>query len=264
MYCTTSPGYPLTSSTVYSPPPRPLPRNTFSRPAFSLKKSYKHCNWKCAALSAILISVTLLFLLAYFIGESPLMLLHTGVSTSTYTPGPTPTPYLTADTVWVHAHCAPSIIRFNSVESAHCGSYGRSYKATHISTPRPQTTSKITLSFIDWVDWICRDGEDRLLLLWIGQIGNELKRHQPSHKRGFRLFILFGVIFPEQHTQVPAGRGLWAVMYELSYSISAALFACLREWYSYLMISELLLVRVIYIQDCLHWSSLVNGQKKQL
>lgn len=78
MYCTTSPGYPLTSSTVYSPPPRPLPRNTFSRPAFSLKKPYKHCNWKCAALSAILISVTLLFLLAYFIGESPLMLLHMG------------------------------------------------------------------------------------------------------------------------------------------------------------------------------------------
>lgn len=71
MYCTTSPGYPLTSNTVYSPPPRPLPRNTFSRPAFSLKKPYKHCNWKCAALSAILISVTLLFLLAYFIGESP-------------------------------------------------------------------------------------------------------------------------------------------------------------------------------------------------
>uniref|UniRef100_A0A8C6U825 Teneurin-4 n=1 Tax=Neogobius melanostomus TaxID=47308 RepID=A0A8C6U825_9GOBI len=67
MYCTTSPGYPLTSNTVYSPPPRPLPRNTFSRPAFSLKKPYKHCNWKCAALSAILISVTLLFLLAYFI-----------------------------------------------------------------------------------------------------------------------------------------------------------------------------------------------------
>ncbi|XP_055734292.1 teneurin-4-like isoform X6 [Salvelinus fontinalis] len=67
MYCTTSPGYPLTSSTVYSPPPRPLPRNTFSRPAFSLKKPYKHCNWKCVALSAILTSVTLVFLLAYFI-----------------------------------------------------------------------------------------------------------------------------------------------------------------------------------------------------
>ena len=84
MYCTTSPGYPLTSNTVYSPPPRPLPRNTFSRPAFSLKKPYKHCNWKCAALSAILISVTLLFLLAYFIGESPLILLYTSVGAFTY------------------------------------------------------------------------------------------------------------------------------------------------------------------------------------
>lgn len=86
MYCTTSPGYPLTSSTVYSPPPRPLPRNTFSRPAFSLKKPYKHCNWKCAALSAILISVMLLFLLAYFIGESPLILPHTTVGSSMYPP----------------------------------------------------------------------------------------------------------------------------------------------------------------------------------
>ncbi|KAG7263571.1 hypothetical protein CRUP_033250 [Coryphaenoides rupestris] len=70
MYCTTSPGYPLTSSTVYSPPTRPLPRSTFSRPAFSLKKPYKHCNWKCAALSAILISATLLLLLAYFIAPT--------------------------------------------------------------------------------------------------------------------------------------------------------------------------------------------------
>uniref|UniRef100_A0A8C3LZL3 Teneurin-4 n=1 Tax=Chrysolophus pictus TaxID=9089 RepID=A0A8C3LZL3_CHRPC len=67
LFCTTSPGYPLTSSTVYSPPPRPLPRSTFSRPAFNLKKPYKYCNWKCAALSAIVISVTLVILLAYFI-----------------------------------------------------------------------------------------------------------------------------------------------------------------------------------------------------
>ncbi|XP_069496010.1 teneurin-4 isoform X4 [Ambystoma mexicanum] len=67
LFCTTSPGYPLTSSTVYSPPPRPLPRSTFSRPAFNLKKPYKYCNWKCAALSAIIISVTLVILLAYFI-----------------------------------------------------------------------------------------------------------------------------------------------------------------------------------------------------
>uniref|UniRef100_A0A8V5FMC1 Teneurin-4 n=1 Tax=Melopsittacus undulatus TaxID=13146 RepID=A0A8V5FMC1_MELUD len=69
LFCTTSPGYPLTSSTVYSPPPRPLPRSTFSRPAFNLKKPYKYCNWKCAALSAIVISVTLVILLAYFIGK---------------------------------------------------------------------------------------------------------------------------------------------------------------------------------------------------
>ncbi|XP_053161888.1 teneurin-4 isoform X1 [Hemicordylus capensis] len=67
LFCTTSPGYPLTSSTVYSPPPRPLPRSTFSRPAFNLKKPYKYCTWKCAALSAIIISVTLVILLAYFI-----------------------------------------------------------------------------------------------------------------------------------------------------------------------------------------------------
>uniref|UniRef100_F6U762 Teneurin-4 n=1 Tax=Monodelphis domestica TaxID=13616 RepID=F6U762_MONDO len=67
LFCTTSPGYPLTSSTVYSPPPRPLPRSTFSRPAFNLKKPYKYCNWKCAALSAIIISVTLVVLLAYFV-----------------------------------------------------------------------------------------------------------------------------------------------------------------------------------------------------
>ncbi|XP_061484946.1 teneurin-4 isoform X1 [Rhineura floridana] len=67
LFCTTSPGYPLTSSTVYSPPPRPLPRSTFSRPAFNLKKPYKYCTWKCAALSAIIISVALVILLAYFI-----------------------------------------------------------------------------------------------------------------------------------------------------------------------------------------------------
>ncbi|XP_069891005.1 teneurin-4 isoform X1 [Dipodomys merriami] len=67
LFCTTSPGYPLTSSTVYSPPPRPLPRSTFSRPALNLKKPSKYCNWKCAALSAIVISATLVILLAYFV-----------------------------------------------------------------------------------------------------------------------------------------------------------------------------------------------------
>lgn len=100
MYCTTSPGYPLTSSTVYSPPPRPLPRNTFSRPAFSLKKPYKHCNWKCAALSAILISVTLVFLLAYFIGESPLILTQQDryLHLITSNQPPLSLPHFTADT----------------------------------------------------------------------------------------------------------------------------------------------------------------------
>ncbi|CDQ98651.1 unnamed protein product [Oncorhynchus mykiss] len=88
MYCTTSPGYPLTSSTVYSPPPRPLPRNTFSRPAFGLKKPYKHCNWKCAALSAILTSVTLVFLLAYFIGESTSPLLSSPFLSSPHLTSP--------------------------------------------------------------------------------------------------------------------------------------------------------------------------------
>lgn len=97
MYCTTSPGYPLTSSTVYSPPPRPLPRNTFSRPAFSLKKPYKHCNWKCAALSAILISVTLLLLLAYFIGES-LSKLPARQDVYLYRNALSPIPYTNADT----------------------------------------------------------------------------------------------------------------------------------------------------------------------
>ena len=69
LFCSTAPGYPLTSSTVYSPPPRPLPRTTFSRPAFNLKKPSKYCNWKCAALSAIAISATLVVLLAYFVGK---------------------------------------------------------------------------------------------------------------------------------------------------------------------------------------------------
>ncbi|XP_043910272.1 teneurin-1 isoform X2 [Protopterus annectens] len=59
--------YPLTSNTVYSPPPRPLPRSTFSRPAFSFSKPYKCCNWKCTALSATAITVTLALLLAYVI-----------------------------------------------------------------------------------------------------------------------------------------------------------------------------------------------------
>lgn len=162
MYCTTSPGYPLTSSTVYSPPPRPLPRNTFSRPAFSLKKPYKHCNWKCAALSAILLSVTLLFLLAYFIGESPLNASARRVGAPLPTPAP-PGPRLSLNRrhrIESALYYVPSLIRFNSV--ALCE---RSYIGTRRLTPRPHTSSEITLSFIDWVDWIQRDGLFGFLLL---------------------------------------------------------------------------------------------------
>ncbi|KAL6479657.1 hypothetical protein MHYP_G00106900 [Metynnis hypsauchen] len=59
--------YPLTSNTVYSPPPRPLPRSNFSRPMFTFNKPYKCCNWKCTALSATAITVTLALLLTYVI-----------------------------------------------------------------------------------------------------------------------------------------------------------------------------------------------------
>uniref|UniRef100_A0A670YPK4 Teneurin-2 n=1 Tax=Pseudonaja textilis TaxID=8673 RepID=A0A670YPK4_PSETE len=68
LFSSSSPGYPLTSGTVYTPPPRLLPRNTFSRNAFKLKKPSKYCSWKCAALSAIAAAILLAILLAYFIG----------------------------------------------------------------------------------------------------------------------------------------------------------------------------------------------------
>uniref|UniRef100_A0A8C2FV74 Teneurin-2 n=1 Tax=Cyprinus carpio TaxID=7962 RepID=A0A8C2FV74_CYPCA len=67
LFSSSSPGYPLTSGTVYSPPPRLLPRNTFSRSAFKLKKPSKYCSWKCAALSAIAAATLLAILLSYFI-----------------------------------------------------------------------------------------------------------------------------------------------------------------------------------------------------
>ncbi|CAM4613332.1 unnamed protein product [Leuciscus chuanchicus] len=68
LFSSSSPGYPLNSGTVYSPPPRLLPRNTFSRSAFKLKKPSKYCSWKCAALSAITAAALLAILLSYFIG----------------------------------------------------------------------------------------------------------------------------------------------------------------------------------------------------
>ncbi|KAI1898905.1 hypothetical protein AGOR_G00077210, partial [Albula goreensis] len=67
LFSAASQNYPLTSSTVYSPPPRPLPRSTFSRPAFTFSKPYKCCNWKCTALSATAVTVTLALLLTYVI-----------------------------------------------------------------------------------------------------------------------------------------------------------------------------------------------------
>ena len=83
LFSSSSPGYPLTSGTVYTPPPRLLPRNTFSRNAFKLKKPSKYCSWKCAALSAIAAAVLLAILLAYFIGKAVLSLSnHVAMSAS--------------------------------------------------------------------------------------------------------------------------------------------------------------------------------------
>uniref|UniRef100_A0A4W4GLQ1 Teneurin-2 n=1 Tax=Electrophorus electricus TaxID=8005 RepID=A0A4W4GLQ1_ELEEL len=68
LFSSSSPGYPLAGGSVYSPPPRLLPRNTFSRSSFKLKKPSKYCSWKCAALVAIGAAVLLAVLLSYFIG----------------------------------------------------------------------------------------------------------------------------------------------------------------------------------------------------
>lgn len=65
----TGQGYPLTSGTVYSPPPRPLPRSSVTRPLFTFNKPHRCCNWKCTALSASLLTLTLALLLTYVIGE---------------------------------------------------------------------------------------------------------------------------------------------------------------------------------------------------
>uniref|UniRef100_A0A8C9VTN2 Teneurin transmembrane protein 2 n=1 Tax=Scleropages formosus TaxID=113540 RepID=A0A8C9VTN2_SCLFO len=67
LFSSSSPGYPLTSGTVYSPPPRLLSRNTFSRSSFKLKKPSKYCSWKCAAVSAIAAATLLAVLLSYFV-----------------------------------------------------------------------------------------------------------------------------------------------------------------------------------------------------
>lgn len=69
LFSTATPGYTMASGSVYSPPTRPLPRNTLSRSAFKFKKSSKYCSWKCTALCAVGVSVLLAILLSYFIGK---------------------------------------------------------------------------------------------------------------------------------------------------------------------------------------------------
>ncbi|XP_015201112.2 teneurin-3 isoform X13 [Lepisosteus oculatus] len=67
LFSTATPGYTMATGAVYSPPTRPLPRNTLSRSAFKFKKSSKYCSWRCTALSAVGVSVLLSILLSYCI-----------------------------------------------------------------------------------------------------------------------------------------------------------------------------------------------------
>ncbi|CAL8333020.1 unnamed protein product [Merluccius merluccius] len=67
LFSTATPGYTMATGSVYSPPTRPLPRNTLSRSAFKFKKSSKYCSWRCTALSAVGLSVLLSILLCYCI-----------------------------------------------------------------------------------------------------------------------------------------------------------------------------------------------------
>ncbi|XP_057188716.1 teneurin-3 isoform X6 [Triplophysa rosa] len=67
LFSTATPGYTMATGAVYSPPTRPLPRNTLSRSAFKFKKSSKYCSWRCTALSAMAVSVLLSILLCYCI-----------------------------------------------------------------------------------------------------------------------------------------------------------------------------------------------------
>jgi hypothetical protein len=73
LFSTATPGYTMASGSVYSPPTRPLPRNTLSRSAFKFKKSSKYCSWRCTALCAVGVSVLLAILLSYFIGKNKLL-----------------------------------------------------------------------------------------------------------------------------------------------------------------------------------------------
>uniref|UniRef100_A0A8C7QX32 Teneurin-3 n=1 Tax=Oncorhynchus mykiss TaxID=8022 RepID=A0A8C7QX32_ONCMY len=67
LFSTATPGYTMATGSVYSPPTRPLPRNTLSRSAFKFKKSSKYCSWRCTALSAVGLSILLSVLLCYCI-----------------------------------------------------------------------------------------------------------------------------------------------------------------------------------------------------
>ncbi|XP_061736850.1 teneurin-3 isoform X1 [Nerophis ophidion] len=67
LFSTATPGYTMATGSVYSPPTRPLPRNTLSRSAFKFKKSSKYCSWRCTALSAVGLSLLLSVLLCYCI-----------------------------------------------------------------------------------------------------------------------------------------------------------------------------------------------------
>lgn len=85
LFSTATPGYTMASGSVYSPPTRPLPRNTLSRSAFKFKKSSKYCSWKCTALCAVGVSVLLAILLSYFIGKNTFLeLFHLSVGMLDY------------------------------------------------------------------------------------------------------------------------------------------------------------------------------------
>uniref|UniRef100_A0A8C2D9I7 Si:dkey-237h12.3 n=1 Tax=Cyprinus carpio TaxID=7962 RepID=A0A8C2D9I7_CYPCA len=68
LFTTPNPGYTMATGAVYSPPARPLTRNTLSRGAFKFNKSPKRCSWKCTALSAVGVATLLSVLLCYCIG----------------------------------------------------------------------------------------------------------------------------------------------------------------------------------------------------
>lgn len=57
-------------------------------------------------------------------------------------------------------------------------------------TPGPHTLWRITLSHIDWMDWICRDGQSGFLLSLIDQIRKAISHHM-REGCSFRILIWF-------------------------------------------------------------------------